>query len=113
MTTKNEQSQRELLKKKIDYLTDEQVGFLYDLISLHNTRINDILHVCGMKEEETRRIDSAIPVQFRQILNEMGYPWDQLANLSYYMDYNKARTFGEIKLLSETLFKRIIKLFWI
>jgi len=97
---------REHLNQHIEEMSEEQVQFLYDLLKFaqypdHDTK----LKLCGISEEENRKIDSATPMEYNKTIFEI-YP--DFRNGHNVYNYS-ANHFGEMQNLNNRFVSNLRK----
>lgn len=97
---------KEHLFQHIEEMTEEQAEFLGDLLNFaqypdHSTK----LKICGISEEENRKIDSATPHEYNKAIAEI-YP--DFRNGHNVYNYS-ANNFGEMQNLNNRFVSNICK----
>ena len=76
---------KEHLFQHIEEMTSEQVQFLGDLLNFANYPDYQMnIKLSGLTEEETRKIDSAIPCDYAKSIREIYPDFDKGRNVYYY-----------------------------
>lgn len=95
---------KEQLIQHIQEMTEEQIQFLGDLLNFANYpdyRLH--IKVSGLTEEQTRKIDSAIPCEYAKAIREIYPDFDKGRNV---YDYNENH-FGNMLNLNNRVVENI------
>lgn len=103
---KNTQEKKDNIVKYIDYLTEEQVNFIYNLTNLNSPNKRELLTLAGVTEDDQRKIDSATPQDYYNSIEAI-YPNIDKGNMMYsYID----KSFGEMININDLIVKKILNL---
>lgn len=100
------EDKKNTLIKYMDYLTDEQVNFIYNLTNLNGASKRDLLTLAGITKDEQSKMDSATPIDYVNKVKDI-FPSIENANLMY--NYND-NVFGEMININDLIVNKILNL---
>jgi hypothetical protein len=96
---------KEIVNETIELLNDEQINFIYDLLTLGTfPSKGDLLILSGKDREYQRRIDTATPIDYYRRIEDI-YPGIKNGNMCY--DYNH-NTYGEMTNINDLIVQRML-----
>jgi len=101
-TTEKRKSLILAIKEKA--LNDDQIDFLYEIITRNNS-LRDTLQIAGYTKEMMRKVDMAYPEPLRYKILEAGCDPDY-----FVYDYNK-KSFGEFLNIAEKFGEKVCRMF--